>query len=797
MDPRYSPRTNLKHKKEEIHMKRKLLSVLLVLAMALTLLPTAAFAEDTLTSENLANGGTVSTGTVTIPADQTIELTNPIEVTGGNVTITLNGNLKGPSGKAAILVSGGTVSIEGSGTVTGVGSKGAALRNNGGTVTVKGGTYTTENGNASSYAIWNGDSTKSAESATSDVKMIFPENSTAVVTRSDPYTAICNKYHATMEIAGGKFTSGSNIALKNDYYGSLSISGGTFENTNNANAVVTFWTTTISGGTFKSMVASAMDGGEVGSLTINGGTFEKGLAVGVFSGVDHVAQGKQAAITVQDGAIVQGVIKKADGTDWYADASKDNVKLTIAGGTFSLDEQPEGDWLALPAGKVFKQEDSKWVLGEPEKAALAFTNPEGNTDFFGKTAEAMGTFTVGTPTTNSDTGVTTIKVTGSANYLTGYDGWQVDTEEEGHYLPLHIAATPSSLEKITTYNRTVGAKEGKEIALTDGAEDVAFFLDGKETCAEATETTFKVVASDKAGASEANVYVIDFSGVTLLPKPANENIEIKPGTDPENPSVSAENSSANVKVEVPEAAGGEEGLGKLQIEVKGAAAADVETADSTDATVAAAIKGSDSKAVEVTVKQIKEDGSVETENQFTADEALKDNPITVTISGLDTGATYHVFCVKDDKSVVYYGSKELTDGATSIEFTTLHLCHFAAVKETTELAAALENTPVAPGTGLTGSTPLTPGGVYYEVATAAGTIGDKVTIHGEAGKFYIVQIWNGRNTPAAIFCLSSGSGTEVEFYANSGATINIWQADSASAFDGKVPQGLTKVEPQA
>lgn len=53
MDPVRSPRIST-HKKEENQMKRKLLSVLLVLAMALTLLPTAAFAvESTASASNL------------------------------------------------------------------------------------------------------------------------------------------------------------------------------------------------------------------------------------------------------------------------------------------------------------------------------------------------------------------------------------------------------------------------------------------------------------------------------------------------------------------------------------------------------------------------------------------------------------------------------------------------------------------------------------------------------------------------------------------------------------------------
>lgn len=49
MDPVRSPRIST-HKKEENQMKRKLLSVLLVLAMALTLLPTAAFVVESTTS---------------------------------------------------------------------------------------------------------------------------------------------------------------------------------------------------------------------------------------------------------------------------------------------------------------------------------------------------------------------------------------------------------------------------------------------------------------------------------------------------------------------------------------------------------------------------------------------------------------------------------------------------------------------------------------------------------------------------------------------------------------------------
>lgn len=771
MDPRYSPHTNLKHKKEEIHMKRKLLSVLLVLAMALTLLPTAVFAEETDTGTDCNDSNcTTETHVASINGKHftsiqaAIDSTDPTEANG------------------AAAASATTIKVlkdvESTQLVAHVkAGKKIILDTNGKTITSSHGSYTVSIAEQDKPQTAGGATNPAGELTIIGSGKIFNSSSSTAVRNYGKMTigAQGAASFPTIGRADAQPSYTQNSAIKCEETSTLTIWGGSF--VGYARSLQTFGETIIEGGSFSGTIDawkyadSQHSEGYPSTLTIKGGTFEGAV---------------DSKFTEQSTSEIAG------------------ATIDIQGGKFKV-KPVVGEYITIPADKVFPDTASNGYFeltdkpADPEKATLAFEISDGQTVFYGKKAEAMGAFDVDDPVIDPATGIATITVTGSANYLTGYDGWQVDTEEEGHYLPLKITATPDSLEKITTYNRTVGAKEGKEIALTDGAEDVAFFLDGKETgtaTSELADKTFRVVAGGR-DAVDPKIYVIDFSGVTLLPKPANENIEIKPGTDPENPSVSAENSSANVKVEVPEAAGGEEGLGKLQIEVKGAAAADIETAQGTDEAVATAIKGSDSKAVEVTVKQIKEDGSVETENQFTADEALKDNPITVTISGLDTGATYHVFCVKDDKSVVYYGSKELTDGATSIEFTTLHLCHFAAVKETADLAAALENTPVAPGTGLTGSTPLTPGGVYYEVATAAGTIGDKVTIHGEAGKFYIVQIWNGRNTPAAIFCLSSGSGTGVEFYANSGATINIWQADSASAFDGKVPQGLTKVEPQA
>lgn len=140
-------------------MKRKFLSILLTLAMALTLLPTAAMAEgETATLQSQI----ATSGTVTLDKDYTEDITIPANA---NITLDLNGETLSNtnSGKATLSVEGtavvknGTISggtgyynieVKAGGSLTledvtaTAGNNGSSMIDNWGTLTITSGTYT-------------------------------------------------------------------------------------------------------------------------------------------------------------------------------------------------------------------------------------------------------------------------------------------------------------------------------------------------------------------------------------------------------------------------------------------------------------------------------------------------------------------------------------------------------------------------------------------------------------------------------------------------------------------------------
>ena len=142
-------------------MKRKFLSILLTLAMALTLLPTAAMAGDS-GEETLQSEITSATDTVVMDKDYTEDITIPA---GKNITLDLHDNTLSNTnnGKATLSVEGtavvknGTISggtgyynieVKNGGNLTlenvtaTAGNTGSSMIDNWGTLTIKSGTYT-------------------------------------------------------------------------------------------------------------------------------------------------------------------------------------------------------------------------------------------------------------------------------------------------------------------------------------------------------------------------------------------------------------------------------------------------------------------------------------------------------------------------------------------------------------------------------------------------------------------------------------------------------------------------------
>ena len=276
-------------------MKRKLLSVLLTLCLAFSLLPTAALADGEGTQTNdVAQIGETKYATlqeaVNAANDNTVKLlenvTEDINIpTGINVTLDLNGHkITNVSGHTITVEKGGKLNISdsvGTGVVDNTShGKGAIV--NSGEVTLNGGTFKRSaekgayspngNGGNSWYTI--------ANYGTMEINTgVTVENAggySSMIRNGGDVTADCN-----LTIRGGNFTGGINT-VKNDLFGVLTINGGNFSNT--AQYVIMNWNKAeITAGTFRTLdTASAVlftsayggDANTIGKLSISGGEFK-------------------------------------------------------------------------------------------------------------------------------------------------------------------------------------------------------------------------------------------------------------------------------------------------------------------------------------------------------------------------------------------------------------------------------------------------------------------------------------------------------------------------------------------
>lgn len=323
-------------------MKRKLLSVLLTLCLAFSLLPTAALADGEGTpalAEVSAAAGTalpaavdgvitLENGTYVMSEDTTATIKVP---NGKNATLDLNGKtLTNKTGEHTIIVeNGATLTITGNGIVDNV-SHGKAAVYNEGTVTLAGGTFkrSVEKGTYSSYS-GNGNSWYTiANYGTMEINIgVTVENaggySSMIRNGSDRVTANCY-----LTIKGGNFAGGINT-VKNDRFGVLTINGGNFSNT--AQYVIMNWNKAeITAGTFQTLdTASAVlftsaydsDANTVGNLTISGGEFKRASDTQEMI-VDHYDASNSGTATVTGGKfdadiskyIPTDYVQSADGT---------------------------------------------------------------------------------------------------------------------------------------------------------------------------------------------------------------------------------------------------------------------------------------------------------------------------------------------------------------------------------------------------------------------------------------------------------------------------------------------------
>lgn len=323
-------------------MKRKLLSVLLTLCLAFSLLPTAALAEGEgapapaevpaaagiVLSEAADGVITLDNGAYVMSGDTTATIKVP---NGKNATLDLNGKtLTNKTGEHTIIVeNGATLTITGNGIVDNV-SHGKAAVYNEGTVTLAGGTFkrSAEKGTYSSYS-GNGNSWYTiANYGTMEINIgVTVENaggySSMIRNGSDRVTANCY-----LTIKGGNFAGGINT-VKNDRFGVLTINGGNFSNT--AQYVIMNWNKAeITAGTFQTLdTASAVlftsaydsDANTVGNLTISGGEFKRASDTKEMI-VDHYDASNSGTATVTGGKfdadiskyIPTDYVQSADGT---------------------------------------------------------------------------------------------------------------------------------------------------------------------------------------------------------------------------------------------------------------------------------------------------------------------------------------------------------------------------------------------------------------------------------------------------------------------------------------------------
>lgn len=275
-------------------MKRKLLSILLTLCLAFSLLPTAALADGEGTPAPAEVPAAVGTalpaavdGVITLGNDSYVmseDTTAFVNVPAG-VTATLDLGGKTLTNKAdehtIIVENGATLTITGNGIVDNVShGKGAIV--NSGEVTLNGGTFkrSAEKGIYSPYGNGGNSWYTIANYGTMEINTgVTVENAggySSMIRNGGDVTADCN-----LTIEGGNFAGGINT-VKNDSFGVLTINGGNFSNT--AQYVIMNWNKAeITAGTFRTLdTASAVlftsacggDANTIGKLSISGGEFK-------------------------------------------------------------------------------------------------------------------------------------------------------------------------------------------------------------------------------------------------------------------------------------------------------------------------------------------------------------------------------------------------------------------------------------------------------------------------------------------------------------------------------------------
>lgn len=448
-----------------------------------------------------------------------------------------------------------------------------------------------------------------------------------------------------------------------------------------------------------------------------------------------------ASSTLTETELEANVAGDKSGIAFYANKSDESPKIYAA-----------VQWIPAENDETYTASDVtvyKMDLSEINKPETPATSPltvapvTDETDLLGKKANDL----------QSDINVDTtdgIKVTGTSKYVTGYTGWSsVAEDQEGNYIALKL--TTDSKEDIQ-FKSVDGTDNGYKTLDSDG---ILIWRISKDKDGKVKPIEVKVGKDN---------FTIDLSGVTLLPKTA-DGTKVEATTDANgNTTIKASDTDGKVTVALP--AETAEGLTGNTIKVENKASfANVDLAQNTDKAVSDVVKtASAGAAVTVTDSNGKE-------VQITG-EAV----ITITIKVADAG-TYHVFCIDKDGKVTSFG--EYTADATTKTLTikSKHLSQYPAVKITEENKAAIEAAAKLAGQDdgkVDGDTPVTPGSIVVNSAVVSGAIGRKVTVTGLTAENVTVQIAKPGNTaPAVVFNIPKATAVN-GFNVNAGSVVTVW-----------------------
>ena len=310
-------------------MKRKFLSILLTLAMALTLLPTAAMADETPVEApaetKVAQIGDVKYDTLqaavdAAPRKATVKLLADTKenVTIGTpyVTLDLNGHtLNGSTGerKPALTITARVTVMDSSEAQTGTIMREDTAENSGVSshyvIDVQGGGWLT----FESGTVKNGSGAGGTKGA-------------SLVRVGDDSVA---KYPG-LTIKGGTFTQDNFIVIKVDR-GDLFLNGGTLESAHSY-AVENWFRATIKGGTVNGAVSSwTYSGGSNSTLEISGGTVNGDVESISYDGTTS----KKASVSITGGVVNGTLITGIYGS--AAEPSKEMATIEVTSGTFKND----------------------------------------------------------------------------------------------------------------------------------------------------------------------------------------------------------------------------------------------------------------------------------------------------------------------------------------------------------------------------------------------------------------------------------------------------------------------------